>query len=141
MIRRPPRSTLFPYTTLFRSDQPVGVRHAHLLDGLQHLPHLLGVLASLAEQALAVRFDARALGAGADQRMMVANQHLTGAELWGGDFLDGDVPVPRPQQHGLHDPIRRLTTVSSSSIGGGPPSLSAPTVGGFDPLAGTARSK
>src|SRR2546427_5735855 len=23
MIRRPPRSTLFPYTTLFRSDQPV----------------------------------------------------------------------------------------------------------------------
>src|SRR2546422_7193474 len=26
MIRRPPRSTLFPYTTLFRSKQ----RHAHL---------------------------------------------------------------------------------------------------------------
>src|SRR3712207_9477494 len=32
MIRRPPRSTLFPYTTLFRSGQhldlPVGVRRA-----------------------------------------------------------------------------------------------------------------
>src|SRR5258708_28499126 len=26
MIRRPPRSTLFPYTTLFRSTQPDGVR-------------------------------------------------------------------------------------------------------------------
>src|SRR3712207_8410117 len=25
MIRRPPRSTLFPYTTLFRSDKPAGV--------------------------------------------------------------------------------------------------------------------
>src|SRR3712207_7132781 len=25
MIRRPPRSTLFPYTTLFRSGQPVGL--------------------------------------------------------------------------------------------------------------------
>src|SRR3712207_6946910 len=25
MIRRPPRSTLFPYTTLFRSDDEVGV--------------------------------------------------------------------------------------------------------------------
>src|SRR5438094_2284315 len=25
MIRRPPRSTLFPYTTLFRSQQPLGV--------------------------------------------------------------------------------------------------------------------
>src|SRR5476651_2858577 len=28
MIRRPPRSTLFPYTTLFRSIGPVGDAHA-----------------------------------------------------------------------------------------------------------------
>src|SRR3989442_3558492 len=27
MIRRPPRSTLFPYTTLFRSRHPIGARH------------------------------------------------------------------------------------------------------------------
>src|SRR3712207_8177682 len=27
MIRRPPRSTLFPYTTLFRSTGPLGVFH------------------------------------------------------------------------------------------------------------------
>src|SRR2546430_12998352 len=27
MIRRPPRSTLFPYTTLFRSTDPVGGSH------------------------------------------------------------------------------------------------------------------
>src|SRR3712207_6990735 len=27
MIRRPPRSTLFPYTTLFRSRAPLGQRH------------------------------------------------------------------------------------------------------------------
>src|SRR5690348_18481554 len=26
MLRRPPRSTLFPYTTLFRSEVPVGTR-------------------------------------------------------------------------------------------------------------------
>src|SRR5436309_7849626 len=32
MIPRPPRSTLFPYTTLFRSDGVVG--HAHQLDAL-----------------------------------------------------------------------------------------------------------
>src|SRR2546421_5155341 len=35
MIRRPPRSTLFPYTTLFRScvagHQRVGVEHDHVL--------------------------------------------------------------------------------------------------------------
>src|SRR3712207_8301683 len=34
MIRRPPRSTLFPYTTLFRSAQ----EH----DGVENLAHLLG---------------------------------------------------------------------------------------------------
>src|SRR3712207_7249154 len=36
MIRRPPRSTLFPYTTLFRSDLGLGVlvdRPALVLDG------------------------------------------------------------------------------------------------------------
>src|SRR3712207_7166744 len=27
MIRRPPRSTLFPYTTLFRSTRVLGLRH------------------------------------------------------------------------------------------------------------------
>src|SRR2546430_7572269 len=27
MIRRPPRSTLFPYTTLFRSEHQIGRRH------------------------------------------------------------------------------------------------------------------
>src|SRR3712207_7539403 len=32
MIRRPPRSTLFPYTTLFRSDAEVGPGLAHLVD-------------------------------------------------------------------------------------------------------------
>src|SRR3712207_7095642 len=36
MIRRPPRSTLFPYTTLFRSGTPVGeVRNDQAGDVLQ----------------------------------------------------------------------------------------------------------
>src|SRR5258705_4295738 len=44
MIRRPPRSTLFPYTTLFRSLQAVGDdRFEPVLDGLaqamQSFPH------------------------------------------------------------------------------------------------------
>src|SRR3712207_7259311 len=45
MIRRPPRSTLFPYTTLFRSarprrqdDHPVG-EHDRLLDVVGHQQH------------------------------------------------------------------------------------------------------
>src|ERR1039458_10787986 len=35
MIRRPPRSTLFPYTTLFRSPVHCAVHHGHL-DLKQH---------------------------------------------------------------------------------------------------------
>src|SRR5688572_31694792 len=42
MLRRPPRSTLFPYTTLFRSRVPVGdvqvgTADARVPDGDQHL--------------------------------------------------------------------------------------------------------
>src|SRR2546430_7663091 len=36
MIRRPPRSTLFPYTTLFRSGQVADAQHAH---HAVHEPH------------------------------------------------------------------------------------------------------
>src|SRR5258708_21648021 len=36
MIRRPPRSTLFPYTTLFRSDVGADARFAQIVLG-QHL--------------------------------------------------------------------------------------------------------
>src|SRR2546422_4511148 len=45
MIRRPPRSTLFPYTTLFRSPRPLG-RGAVLLEQRgSHLVHpLIGAL-------------------------------------------------------------------------------------------------
>src|SRR3712207_7207224 len=34
MIRRPPRSTLFPYTTLFRSARKLGPRETHALRSL-----------------------------------------------------------------------------------------------------------
>src|SRR3989454_4636082 len=42
MIRRPPRSTLFPYTTLFRSVEPDDGR-AVLQGAVHHLADLLGV--------------------------------------------------------------------------------------------------
>src|SRR2546426_3585574 len=41
MIRRPPRSTLFPYTTLFRSHDPLDLGVAELGLGL---PFELGIL-------------------------------------------------------------------------------------------------
>src|SRR3712207_8298480 len=38
MIRRPPRSTLFPYTTLFRSRQVLALPRDRPLEGVPHHP-------------------------------------------------------------------------------------------------------
>src|SRR5256885_15069886 len=43
MIRRPPRSTLFPYTTLFRSQVVVQVRRSAGEGRVDHADQLLGV--------------------------------------------------------------------------------------------------
>src|SRR3712207_7799435 len=67
MIRRPPRSTLFPYTTLFRSavgilaarerHQPAraGLDHAVVLHGLSRLPQ--EPLAQLVEDRKSTRLN------------------------------------------------------------------------------------
>src|SRR3989475_6854937 len=51
MIRRPPRSTLFPYTTLFRSlfERLVDLAHGHVLRDHAELEH--GVAEQAAAQA------------------------------------------------------------------------------------------
>src|SRR2546421_11619935 len=52
MIRRPPRSTLFPYTTLFRSrHRPVRVQHGHAVGAEAH-EHALAEHDLLAEADL-----------------------------------------------------------------------------------------
>src|SRR2546430_13385943 len=38
MIRRPPRSTLFPYTTLFRSHSPVNSERLRFVRSCKHNP-------------------------------------------------------------------------------------------------------
>src|SRR3712207_6242195 len=60
MIRRPPRSTLFPYTTLFRSDRVVGLDREHLLERVRgavrlERPHLHLAEALAAELRLAAQ--------------------------------------------------------------------------------------
>src|SRR5256885_6798239 len=55
MIRRPPRSTLFPYTTLFRSNEPRAF--GRLLDPLQHGADRVPLAEMLAVVLLAVRND------------------------------------------------------------------------------------
>src|SRR3712207_6862311 len=51
MIRRPPRSTLFPYTTLFRSLGPRALRrHASRPLRLDHDERLAGIVAPVDDQ-------------------------------------------------------------------------------------------
>src|SRR5256885_11818045 len=54
MIRRPPRSTLFPYTTLFRSGLREAFDGVHLLDGVApgELPGVKRLQRHLASLAL-----------------------------------------------------------------------------------------
>src|SRR3712207_9004884 len=47
MIRRPPRSTLFPYTTLFRSAQLTHERENDLLRAIGEFPRVLTSAAEL----------------------------------------------------------------------------------------------
>src|SRR2546422_6176488 len=65
MIRRPPRSTLFPYTTLFRSAEPAAHNLSLLDDPLHHLArHVDGYSEADSLVAAAARQDG---GVDADQ--------------------------------------------------------------------------
>src|SRR2546422_831047 len=89
MIRRPPRSTLFPYTTLFRSDLPIAVpgEYGFVLHCVEiafwcamHRPSLEDALIFLVEA-----------GGGTD-----TNASLAGALLGG---RDGGAGIPPPPLH------------------------------------------
>src|SRR3712207_8010032 len=64
MIRRPPRSTLFPYTTLFRSRREVDQN----LQGVQALSYLGGAVSMLA--ATFIVFSTLSKGATERQRTL-----------------------------------------------------------------------
>src|SRR5256885_17129559 len=67
MIRRPPRSTLFPYTTLFRSVPARGARHvlAYAIRGPRGVHHRLHVVAEVIDHGEA---EHRAVGAVDEER-------------------------------------------------------------------------
>src|SRR3712207_9332201 len=94
MIRRPPRSTLFPYTTLFRSVLTEGqAQQADLPERGEHLPRE-------ALLALVLRGPRRQLGVG----------ELAGERDQVGGLLRGQLPV---DGHGV--PLDRKSTRLNSS--------------------------
>src|SRR2546425_8705425 len=67
MIRRPPRSTLFPYTTLFRSD-PLRRLRRELVDQRARLGHLRHAPRSVAHGARAAALHQHAARDGGGDR-------------------------------------------------------------------------
>src|SRR3712207_7456786 len=74
MMRRPPRSTLFPYTTLFRSD--VGVKY-YLPDDLVMRDVFLGRSAADANGFVAVPCAEPARCVGAEPRLWRSEEHTS----------------------------------------------------------------
>src|SRR3712207_8141463 len=79
MIRRPPRSTLFPYTTLFRSAEPRGVA-ADLVEHHEPRPPVVGaVLDALGHDRTAGLLEpGRRLGPGlGEHRVQRSEEHTS----------------------------------------------------------------
>src|SRR5258708_33944603 len=95
MIRRPPRSTLFPYTTLFRSpaDQVVGRQVLLAFIPTQGAEAVLGSgLDALPLRVATLRLQTDALPVGANPDLSVAGKFVTVQ----GDVLGPASAVPTP---------------------------------------------
>src|SRR5260370_33889640 len=83
MIRRPPRSTLFPYTTLFRSSRPAGFDRRHHVAGAdQGRDRLEPESGPIPGAVGGIRRSAEAVGASAGPRTALLLQLL----LQNGEF-------------------------------------------------------
>src|SRR5258705_10028796 len=78
MIRRPPRSTLFPYTTLFRSVQPEQLLDQRECDaGGEHLVFVLALIPVIRFHALLFEYAVRLLQVEQDRKSTRLNSsHL-----------------------------------------------------------------
>src|SRR3712207_7028901 len=73
MIRRPPRSTLFPYTTLFRSSRPAAGGTARRLP----LPQAAGHQPGIAAPALGARVPGAAAGTARSDAATRSEEHTS----------------------------------------------------------------
>src|SRR2546430_16519612 len=77
MIRRPPRSTLFPYTTLFRSMQEANERGLLVEERRRRICELLRERGKVTVVALAVRFGTSQVTVCADLSVLESTAALT----------------------------------------------------------------
>src|SRR2546428_2932417 len=104
MIRRPPRSTLFPYTTLFRS-------------GMEWIGDLVGAGVAQVMQVDAILYDERSTF----QRIQVAASRLFGRML----VLDDAIQTTERDEYTYHEMLVHLPLVTHPAprraliIGGG----------------------
>src|SRR2546430_8380873 len=122
MIRRPPRSTLFPYTTLFRSLIGSGVQARAHLEALRHVRRFEEVRVWSPTPAHAQRFaadtgaralDAEAAVRGADVIVVATSARepvLKGAWLKPGAHVNA-VGAPRPDWRELDDDVMLGSTL------------------------------
>src|SRR3712207_8131446 len=73
MIRRPPRSTLFPYTTLFRSGLQAGITEFDgTIGGLGGCPYAPGATGNIALEDLVHMLHAMGVATGVDLDALLA---------------------------------------------------------------------
>src|SRR3712207_3393942 len=105
MIRRPPRSTLFPYTTLFRSQrQAVGARDGVVLD-----PPVAGPVGAGDEEPVQ--------HGGEDGALDVELEAAAGQELLKHGSAAGPLPQSAEQQRAADAPAGELIGVAGGEFG------------------------
>src|SRR5438445_9727461 len=81
MIRRPPRSTLFPYTTLFRSEGTLQAGTSAVSDKLLDLVGLGGKSSNLSETRSEERFSRNAETDLVCRLLLEKKKHLIGEQI------------------------------------------------------------
>src|SRR2546429_2273296 len=101
MIRRPPRSTLFPYTTLFRSAQDFNMRYP-LVDGQGNFGSVDG------DMPAAMRYTEARLA-------RIAEELLADIERETVDFVQCPPAALRSEEHTSELPVTATSRMPSSA--------------------------
>src|SRR5260370_30005320 len=113
MIRRPPRSTLFPYTTLFRSNLAMVLTPIrNLIQMWSRASKIMKCGTGSVVHGLTALFVSQRLGGsnpGCSPRGHVGRQHGHQKQRWHDDNISHNVYAASIEQHGIHELLERET--------------------------------